>query len=74
MSETLETVLQLVQQDQVLVSEHGYDELTEDNIYIQDILDGVVEGFVVEDYPDFTKGPCVLVLQKDPEGCNRYSL
>jgi hypothetical protein len=68
MSETLETVLQLVQQDQVLVSEHGYDELAEDHIYIKDIMAGVKKGVVVEDYPGFLKGPCVLVLQKDADG------
>jgi hypothetical protein len=68
MSETFETVRRLVEQDQVLVSEHGYDELSEDNIYVKDIVDGVAEGFVVEDYPDFSKGPCVLVLQKDADG------
>ena len=68
MNDTFEMVRRLVQQGQVLVSEHGYDELTEDNIYVKDIIDGVEEGFVVEDYPDFSKGPCVLVLQKNAEG------
>jgi len=68
MSKTFEMVLQLVQQGQTLVSEHGYDELAEDNIYVKDIMAGVNKGVVVEDYPDFSKGPCVLALQKDSDG------
>ena len=65
LSETLETVKKLVAAGQVRISEHGYDEIAADGIYVRDILAGMNKATIVEDYPTFPKGRAVLVLQFD---------
>ena len=65
MSMTFDKVCALVQHGEVRVSDHGYDEMSDEDILARDVLAGVFDGVVVEDYPIYAKGPCVLVLQKD---------
>jgi hypothetical protein len=50
------------------VSEQGYDALVDDGLGIDEILSGVPQAVVLEEYPDFPKGPAVLVLQLDADG------
>lgn len=68
MNKIFELILDLIDRKEVLVSDHGYDELAEDDILVREVLDSASEATIVEDYPDYAKGPCVLVLQKDSQG------
>ncbi len=68
MSKTLRSIIDLTAKRDVRISDHGYDELAQDGILAREVIAGVPEALVLEDYPGFPKGPCVLVLQKDQEG------
>ena len=67
MSRTFELILDLIDRKEIMVSDHGYDELAEDDILVKEVLDGASAALMVEDYPDYPKGPCVLMLQKDSQ-------
>jgi len=65
MSQTLEQIIALAGRGEVRISDHGYDELAEDGIFVRDIVLALPDAELLEDYPDFPKGPCILVLQLD---------
>lgn len=68
MSDLLQRLQELVKRGEVRVSEHGYDELADDGVTSREAVTGVFEAIVVEDYPNYPKGPSVLLLQKDRDG------
>lgn len=82
LSNTLLQIKSLVKSGNILISEHGYDELANDELSVKEIVVGVKDAILVEDYPDFFKGATVLVLQTDknsqpvhvvwgiPKGCD----
>ena len=68
MSDTFDRIKNLVAVGEVRVSDHGYDELASDAITVRDLINGLPKAELLEDYPDFPKGPCILVLVIDMEG------
>ena len=68
MATVFERIRILLQAGAIRISEHGYDELVEDGLTVRDVLNGAITADIVEEYPEYPKGPCVLVLQKDGNG------
>ncbi len=54
----------LVEAGEVRISAHGHEELLNDDIFVKDII--CFKGVsVIQEYPEYKRGACVLVLQRD---------
>ena len=68
LSEFLETIRKLVAAREVRISEHGFDELSDDRISVRDAVRGIHGCVEVEGYPASGRGPAALVLEYDRYG------
>ncbi|MEQ1644296.1 MAG: DUF4258 domain-containing protein [Pyrinomonadaceae bacterium] len=68
MSSTFDQIRELIQHGSVRISDHGYDELSADGILAREAIEGVPSAILVEDYPNYPKGACVLVRETDNDG------
>ncbi len=64
---TLKKIINLCINQNIRISEHGYNELANDDLTAREVVSGVLDAVLIEDYPDYKKGASVLVLQKDKE-------
>lgn len=68
MSALLTSIQELVDAGKIRVSAHGFEELASDDITLDELLDSLPAAVTVEEYQDYHKGPCVLVLQSTSDG------
>ena len=68
MSSTFNRIRVLISEGNVRISEHGYDELAAEGLLARELVEGVETAELIEDYPAYPKGPCVLLLQRTEDG------
>lgn len=68
MSELMEKIIGLIESGNIKISEHGYDQLSDDGLFVRDVLYQVRASIVVEEYLEYPKGPCILLLQRTEAG------
>ena len=65
MSATFERIRALVLNGDIRISDHGYDEISDENILARDIIEGVLEWYCRRQITDSRQGPSALSLQLD---------
>ncbi len=68
MSTMFDRVRDLIRRDEWRASDHAAQRLIDNDIIAADLLDAIDNSEVIEDYPDYHAGPCILVLQYDRGG------
>jgi hypothetical protein len=64
-SSLFKQIKKLILNGKVRISEHGYDELMDDDLSARELIDSIYTSTLVEEYPNYPKGPCLLLLQRD---------
>ena len=68
MNKLYDKLCKLIYEGDVLISEHGYTELAEDSLTAKEVISGIEKAKIIEEYPEYPKGHCLLLLQKDSYG------
>jgi Domain of unknown function (DUF4258) len=64
----------LLEQDDFLITDHAFRELAEEEIAFEEIRRAIQTAVVVEEYPNYHKGPAILVLTLSEQGRAIHSL
>lgn len=61
-------IVELVAAGNYKISDHALDALLDDELERADISDSIVDSEVLENYPEFGKGPAILLYQIASDG------
>ena len=61
-------IVELVESDKFKISDHGLDALLDDDLGRRDVVDSISNSEILENYPDFGKGPAILLFQIAADG------
>ncbi len=50
MNKLYNKLCKLIDEDEVLISEHGYTELAEDSLPVKELINGIKKATIVEEY------------------------
>jgi hypothetical protein len=62
------TIVKLVSAGSYKISDHALDALLDDELERGDISGSIVDSEVIENYPEFGKGPAILLYQVATDG------
>ncbi len=74
MSRLLDEIKHLVRSGDFRVSDHARARLATAAVREEEAVAGLADATVVEEYPDYPKGPCMLVLQHDDDELAYHAL
>ena len=61
---TLKKIIDLTKNQDIRISEHGYDELSNDDLTAREVVSGILDAVLLEDYPDYKKGASYWYCKK----------
>ena len=61
LEQQLERIRTQARTESVRVTQHAHQEMVEEDIMLDEVLEAVVGGKVLENYPEHRRGPCCLI-------------
>ena len=68
LQEVLARIQALSAAGEVRVTQHGQQEMAEEDTTLGEVLQAIAAGQVLENYPDHRRGPCCLVYGRTVQG------
>lgn len=64
----IDNIRHLARAEEYRVSQHAHQEMVEEAISLEEILEAIESGEILENYPEHRRGPCCLVGGRTPLG------